>query len=60
MAEHLSTLLLQPFTAEQPLKERNVRLTGPLPREFTEAFCREAVETAPRLDTLLMCAANIV
>ena len=42
VSPEVSILLLQRFTAMQPLKQRNVRLPEPLLREFTQAF-RSAV-----------------
>lgn len=39
-----SIFLIQRFTAMQPLKQRNVRLSKPLWREFTQAFRSAATE----------------
>jgi len=40
----VSILLLQRFTAVQPLKQRNVRLPEPLLQEFTQTFVSAATE----------------
>ena len=44
VSPEVSILLLQRFTASQPLKQRNVRLPEPLLQEFTKAFGSAATE----------------
>ena len=61
IAPGVSTLLLQRLTATQPLKQRNVRLSGPMLKEFTEAFRLGATEfEAQRFGWELRLQASLV